>query len=138
MIPGISRAAEFGGVTMNTVPTAKACRVYIAGPMTGLPHHNFPAFRKAACDLNRKGYHAVSPLEINGEQEGAPGDWMQCMRKDIAALVTRCDFVALLPGWQLSRGALLEHYIASSVGIMCQPIEHFLQTAAGRPPANLE
>jgi nucleoside 2-deoxyribosyltransferase len=111
-------------------------RVYIAGPITGIPDHNFPAFRAAAKDLRRLGISVISPIEINGESEGKAGNWQQCMKADIAAL-TQCDMVALLPGWQNSRGALLEQYVALNLGIPCQPIQHFL-TAASRPLVSLK
>ena len=109
-------------------------RVYIAGPISGMPDHNFPAFRAAAEDLRRKGYDVISPIEINGEAEGKAGDWQQCMKADIAAL-TQCQMVALLPGWQRSRGALLEQYVAWNLGIACFPLQDFLPTAASRPLA---
>lgn len=128
----VQHAGAFAAVSAGDAPAP--LRVYIAGPMTGIPNHNFPTFRKAACDLNCRGYHAVSPLEINNEQDGAPGEWAECMKRDIAALMT-CDAVALLDGWQRSRGALLEHFIAQTVGIACRSIDHFLQPATGRPPA---
>lgn len=110
-------------------------RVYIAGPMTGLPEHNFPAFNQAAAALRAKGYDAVSPVEVNQESEGQPGVWHLCMRRDIAALMS-CDGVALLPGWIESPGASLERYVASAVSIPCHELAHYLSTATGRLPAN--
>lgn len=109
-----------------SVYMAKPFRVYIAGPMTGKENHNFPEFRRAARALREAGYEVVSPVEINGEHEDKPSEpWAKCMRRDIAALMT-CDGVALLPDWETSRGALLEHYVATTVGIWCKPIEGFL------------
>lgn len=102
-------------------------RVYIAGPMTGLPAHNFPAFRHAAMLLREAGYEVMSPVEINNEESCSAKPWQECMRADIAALVT-CDMVALLPGWENSRGATLEHYIANSVGIPCRDAHILIAT----------
>ena len=40
-------------------------RLYIAGPMTGLPRFNYPAFHAAADVLRRMGHDAVSPAEMD-------------------------------------------------------------------------
>lgn len=88
-------------------------RVYISGPMTGFADFNFPAFNAEAARLRAMGLDVVNPAELNPE----PGaTWEQCMRKDIAALMT-CDTLALLPRWELSDGANLELHIAHRVGI---------------------
>ncbi len=42
--------------------------------------------------------------------------WLNCMRMDIARLVT-CDAVYMLQGWEASRGARLEHTIAAGLGL---------------------
>jgi Domain of unknown function (DUF4406) len=87
-------------------------RIYIAGPMTGYPDLNFPAFHHAAAMLRGKGHDVVNPAEINVDP--AKG-WVECMRADIRELVT-CDAICMLPGWPRSRGALLEHTIARALG----------------------
>lgn len=88
-------------------------RVYVAGPMTGHPGLNFPAFHAAAVALRIVGHEVVNPAEINTD----PGaEWTVCMRADIRELVT-CDAIALLPGWEQSRGASLEHHIAHVLGM---------------------
>lgn len=88
-------------------------RIYVAGPMTGLPALNFPAFHAEASRLRALGHDAINPAEINTDPNA---DWHQCMRADIAALVT-CDAIQLLPGWRKSRGATLEHDIAVRLGL---------------------
>ena len=87
-------------------------RIYIAGPMTGYPELNFPAFHAAANSLRAQGYDAVNQAEIVTDQSA---DWLACMRADIAQLVT-CDAIVLLPGWEKSKGATLEHSIATALG----------------------
>lgn len=83
-------------------------RIYIAGPMTGVPDLNFPAFNAAAARLRAAGHEVVNPAEINPD----PGmSWVDCMRRDIPALCT-CEAIAMLPGWGQSKGATLEHFIA--------------------------
>lgn len=88
-------------------------RIYIAGPMSGLPELNFPAFHAAAKALREQGHHVENPAEINADPKA---QWLDCMRTDIARLVT-CDAVLMLPGWQNSRGALVEHGLAVGLGL---------------------
>ena len=88
-------------------------RLYLAGPMTGLPHLNFPAFHAAAAHLRAYGYTVINPAEINPDHSMS---WEDCMRKDIAELVT-CSAIYLLPGWKASKGATLEHHIAERLGL---------------------
>jgi len=88
-------------------------RIYIGGPMTGKPDLNFPAFHAMAAKLRALGHTVINPAEINTDH-AMP--WHQCMRADIAQLVT-CDAIQLLPGWQASKGATLEHHIAVRLGM---------------------
>ena len=86
-------------------------RLYIAGPMTGIPDLNFPLFHAAAARLRALGFDIVNPAEINTDPSA---DWAACMRADIAQLVT-CDAIFVLDGWQCSRGASLEVHIAKAL-----------------------
>lgn len=87
--------------------------VYVSGPMTGKPDLNFPAFHKAAASLRASGYEVVNPAELNPDPNAS---WEQCMRVDIAALMS-CTAIAMLPGWEHSRGAKLERQIADALGM---------------------
>ena len=97
----------------NAASAATRKRIYVAGPMTGLPEMNFPAFHAAAYLLRSQGHDVINPAEINPDKAMS---WSDCMRTDIAALVT-CDSIHLLPGWGQSKGATLEHYIAKRLGM---------------------
>jgi len=83
-------------------------RIYIAGPMTGHIELNFPAFHAAATRIRAAGHIAINPAEINPDSSMS---WHDCMKADIAALVT-CDAIHLLDGWEKSKGAMLEAHIA--------------------------
>ncbi len=87
-------------------------KLYLAGPMTGYPELNFPLFHAEAARLRSLGFEIVNPAEINADPSAA---WLDCMRADIKQLVD-CDGIALLPGWEQSRGATLEHAIARGLG----------------------
>lgn len=92
-------------------------RIYISGPISGMPDLNRDAFAKAAADLRAGGHVVVSPHEIisheRAEREG--WEWSDYMREDIKALMT-CDAIYMLEGWQLSKGARVERYIAQELG----------------------
>lgn len=91
----------------------RALIVYVSGPMTGLPGLNFAAFNAAAAALRQRGMTVVNPAELNPDPDAT---WRECMRTDIAALCT-CDAIVLLPGWNRSKGALLEHTVAEALGL---------------------
>lgn len=88
-------------------------RIYLAGPMTGMPDHNFPAFHGEAARLRRLGYHVENPAD-HGIIPGA--ELADYLRLDLPLLVT-CDTLALLPGWLASRGANIEHGLAVNLGM---------------------
>lgn len=93
--------------------------IYISGPMTGLPGLNFDAFNAEEGRLSRNGWEVVNPAKINPDKHLS---WQACMRTDIAALVF-CDAVQLLPGWESSKGAVLEHHVADRLGLtIYQPV----------------
>ncbi|QHB37292.1 hydrolase [Gordonia phage Gudmit] len=91
-------------------------RYYLAGPMTGLPEFNYPAFTSAADELRRRGFEVVSPHELHDGDTGR--SWEFYVRAGLRALLD-CDEVVLLHGWHRSSGARLEHTVAVSVGIPC-------------------
>jgi len=86
-------------------------RVYLSGPMTGIPDNNFPAFHRWAAALRADGFDVVSPAEI---QEA--GTWELCLRADLREMTT-CDAIALMPGWEGSKGAHLELHVAHRLGM---------------------
>ena len=94
-------------------------RVYLSGPMTGLPDLNFPAFHAHAATLRARGHDVVNPAEL-APDKGLT--WEDCMRADLAGLAT-CDAIALMPGWHTSRGAHLELHIAHRLGLLVLFVE---------------
>ena len=88
-------------------------RIYLSGPMTGLPELNFPAFNAEAARLRALGFEVVNPADLNPDPDTG---WHECMRNDLKALLD-CDALALLDGWQRSTGAHLEIHVAHRVGM---------------------
>ena len=91
--------------------------IYIAGPMTGLPEWNYPAFNAAAAELRAAGYDVVNPAEM-GAQYGTP-DEINANPEMLADLiheeldaVAECDALYLLPGWEKSPGTRRELEVA--------------------------
>lgn len=88
-------------------------RIYIAGPMTGYPDFNYPAFNAEAARLRALGWEVENPAE---NPVPNPETWENYLRQALRQMLT-CDAVAFLPGWEASRGAVLERYVAKRVGI---------------------
>jgi len=88
-----------------------ATRVYLSGPMTGLPDFNYPAFNQTAGDLRAAGYHVENPAENE-----VRSTWAEYMKSAVAQL-TACDKIKMLPGWEASRGARIEYQLAQDLGI---------------------
>ena len=97
-------------------------RLYIAGPMAGLP----PAFFRAADQLASAGHDPINPAR----PEGRSGcrTWLDYMRASLRDLAD-CDGVALLPGWSHWRGALLERDIARGLDLPVKPLSEWLLLA---------
>ena len=105
-------------------------RVYVAGPMSGLPEFNYPAFFDAAKRLRALGYEVACPAEVDaGDQER---DWAWYMRQDLHLLID-CDAVVTLPDWQRSRGASLEVFVAAQLGLDVLPLDAVLSPPAAQP-----
>jgi hypothetical protein len=102
----------------------KKIKVYISGPMTGLPGHNFDAFNEAERRLRAAGFDVENPAE-KGIVEG--WTWEDYLKYDLVRMF-ECDAVATLPGWQDSRGANLEVYNAVQLELTVDSVEGWLAT----------
>lgn len=94
--------------------------IYIAGKVTGLPIHEVTMlFGDAQKKLQDKGFKVLNPLELvclHGN--GFHTDWQTAMKICLRSL-THADAVFLLPNWNDSKGAKLEHLLAGELGIYC-------------------
>lgn len=104
-----------------------ARRYYLAGPMSGYPEWNFPAFKAAIKALREHEYVMVCPAELSGLPEQDHLKWEDHMRRDVR-LVFELDAVIVLPGWEKSRGARMEVYNALALGM---PIFSYEKVAIG-------
>lgn len=109
-------------------------KVYVAGPMTGLPQFNFPAFDAAAVRLRAAGYDVVSPAELDDPEDRAAAlaspdghmhgghhmnkTWGDFLARDVKLIADGgIEAVFCLPGWETSRGARLETFVAFLCGL---------------------
>lgn len=80
--------------------------VYIAGPMTGLPDFNRPAFFAAEQILKAHGHIVLNPAVLPDGLEYE--DYMGISE----AMLIRADCIYLLNGWEHSQGAMRERSTA--------------------------
>lgn len=84
--------------------------IYIAGPMTGLPDFNYPAFFEAAKELSAEGHAVLNPAKNSGK------DWIDYMRQSLQQ-ISAADGMFMLKGWETSKGARIEHQLAKDLGL---------------------
>ena len=106
-------------------------RIYVAGPMAGLPEFNYPAFDAAASALRALGHIALNPTEVerHNPTPGTPQPWDWYMRHALR-MVLDAEALALLPGWEQSRGASLEVHVARALGHDVRPLAEWLEAGA--------
>lgn len=111
-------------------------RIYLAGPLRGIREFNFPAFHDAAARLRADGYEVFSPAErdirVHGEafsKSSPDGDndaaerehgfnLREALADDLNWICRNAEAVALMPGWETSKGANAERAAAIALGLM--------------------
>lgn len=91
--------------------------------MQGIEDMNVPAFRAAAEQLRRRGYAVIDPSQTQGDDDWVWADWM----RDGIQRLLNCDGVAYLPGFETSRGASLEIFVAAYLGMIFKPLEEWIK-----------
>ena len=106
-------------------------KYYLAGPMTGVPQFNIPLFDEAAKKLRAAGFIIISPAERdtyetrNSALESVDGDhatlvttesYGDMLSRDMKIIADEVGGLILLDGWENSRGARLEVYVALVLG----------------------
>ena len=94
----------------------EARSIYIAGPMTGVEDYNYPMFDVVAEMLREWGFEVVNPTELkHNEDPEADVSLDEYMVLDLPYVIA-CDALALLPGWEQSRGSNVELLVALACG----------------------
>lgn len=98
-------------------------KLYVSGPIRGVEGHNRETFRYAATALCSCGFSVVNPHDVVACVDMRCGGdpqyvhtWECWMKYELREMML-CDGVALLPGWQESRGASMEVRIAEDLRI---------------------
>lgn len=105
--------------------------IYIAGPMSGYPGFNFPAFFEADAKFTAAGWNVKNPAakdhdsndpdvfaknETGDVHKAAAEGWdFRAAFKWDADAVIDGDAIYMLKGWEYSPGAAAEHAIAKFV-----------------------
>lgn len=100
-------------------------RIYIAGPMSGIPEYNRPAFEEAELRLRSRGHVMIfNPIESEMSEKAQAGEfpseeaaYRHCMKMDLDWICDYADKIYFLKGWENSKGARAEHALAVALGI---------------------
>lgn len=114
--------------------------LYVAGPMTGIPDHNYPEFLTVSENLRGCGYIILNPADVDaihkaelrkitvercGDCEvGRAHTWQWYMRRTVKMLCD-ADGIALLRGWRGSRGAMAEVNLGRALGMEVMPWQNW-------------
>ena len=94
-------------------------KIYISGAIS---HHELEerkaAFRATAEFCELCGFEPVNPFEnvLYRRGMGEKADWRAHMKEDLKMLLDS-DAICMMDGWEESKGAKLEHDVASTCGL---------------------
>ena len=113
---------------MNPQPTK---RIYLAGPMQGIPEFNFPRFNAVAACLRKDGHEVFNPADRDIERHNGVNigkgnvtgslaeaksthgfSLRQALAEDLEYICRSANTIVMLPGWEKSNGAQAEHRTA--------------------------
>lgn len=102
--------------------------------MRGIPRFNYPAFHAAAAKLRAQGHEVFSPADRDIERHGcdislgnSKGDeaiaakehgfnLREALADDCEFICKHADAIAMLPGWERSKGAKAERALSMALG----------------------
>jgi len=105
-------------------------RIYLSGGMSGVERADYVRrFGEAERILRRHGYGCINPCRVWACRfpwlyrlmEWAMGKriaYAVVLCYDLLLLMTRADGIVMLPGWQASRGAQIENFVARHFPMM--------------------
>jgi hypothetical protein len=99
-------------------------RLYIAGPMSGYPEANYPAFDEAQYRLEAAGYIAVNPTKVHV----ARCHYVDLIREDLRVMLD-CHGIAVLENWWESTGARNEVSVGGILKMPVRTVPEWLERA---------
>lgn len=108
--------------------------IYVIDPVTGIKDDNRAEFERVRNALRLAGYKAKMPHDFID----VTATWSEAMRISIREMLRQqwskalvfkrpvYDGIAMLDGWEDSKGATIEHDLAVSLGIPCRPWREWL------------
>lgn len=113
-------------------------KLYISGRITGMPEGEAQRiFNSGKLVLNNSGYQVLDPHDIGAcPDESCEGlftsfylhAWECYLKYDLVEMIL-CDGVAMLYGWEESKGATLEFNTAKALAIPVHTIDWWIQNA---------
>lgn len=114
-------------------------KIYIAGPMTNYEKFNFPAFDRWKEHFKGLGFEVFSPADHDRMLLNKPIDWLpeekdsegpwikwnipnapslrEMLGADLAWIAKEATAIAMIPGWENSKGANAEWALAKALGL---------------------
>lgn len=104
-------------------------KIYIAGPMSGIPELNHPAFNEVAEAFREGGWEVFNPAELDVEMYKNTKNTLEAiaadrglflhttLSTDLEWIYEEADAIAMLPGWEKSLGARAEHATAVALDL---------------------
>lgn len=103
-------------------------KVYISGPITGIPSLNIQAFRDAEQKIRSMGMNPVVPHDLFEGIDTQDFKWEDFMRGCIKCLMD-CDAVITIEGWNDSEEARIEVDLARKLKMDVFPLHNIKQLA---------
>ena len=114
-------------------------KIYLAGAIRGMPDFNVPAFDKAQAFLELLSHEVFNPIaysrKLYGEdiytkpsnEEGEPVgiNSREVFAADLKWICEEAEAIALLPGWENSKGATAERAVGLALGLKIIELDGF-------------
>ena len=104
------------GLSVEKYNPSTLKKVYISGPITGTKDY-LERFERIENELPliHQGVEVINPAKVNANLPEST-TWEEYMRMSLCML-SMCDGIYMMEGWQQSRGANLEYAYAKGMGI---------------------